>query len=205
MGTPERRPAPIGAHITLVVSYNTLYTLDIDSKKMSKTNIVRFQSPQVPAGLVDRLERLALVDFRSAEGLRCLQRAVRFADQLQAVDTQGVEPMDSVLEHRYEGLFQVHNNVHDTQQMHISLYDLQSKYLHYCNVSIEGILLTPLSKVTSPGLSSWFLLLCKVLYVGSSLCVVSVCVKCFSVEERRRRRAMIGPPTKSFPQSRSPV
>ena len=43
-----------------------------------------------------------------------------------------------------------------------------------------------------------------------TLCVVSVCVKCFlsvrhSVEGRRRRRAVIGPLTKSFPQSLSPV
>ncbi|CAL8343454.1 unnamed protein product [Lota lota] len=57
-------------------------------------------SPQVPADLVDKLERLALVDFRTKEGLACLERAIRFADQLHVVDTSGVEPMDSVLEHR---------------------------------------------------------------------------------------------------------
>ncbi|XP_038560566.1 glutamyl-tRNA(Gln) amidotransferase subunit C, mitochondrial [Micropterus salmoides] len=55
---------------------------------------------QIPADLVDKLERLALVDFRTKQGLDCLEKAVRFADQLHVVDTSGVEPMDSVLEDR---------------------------------------------------------------------------------------------------------
>ncbi|XP_013869823.1 glutamyl-tRNA(Gln) amidotransferase subunit C, mitochondrial [Austrofundulus limnaeus] len=54
----------------------------------------------VPADLVDKLERLALVDFRTKQGLTCLEKAIRFADQLHLVDTAGVEPMDSVLEDR---------------------------------------------------------------------------------------------------------
>nr|ACO14533.1 GatC-like protein [Esox lucius] len=53
---------------------------------------------QVPADLVDKLERLALVDFPNQEGLVCLKKAIRFADQLHVVDTEGVDPMDSVLE-----------------------------------------------------------------------------------------------------------
>ncbi|XP_034547859.1 glutamyl-tRNA(Gln) amidotransferase subunit C, mitochondrial [Notolabrus celidotus] len=55
---------------------------------------------QIPADLVDKLERLALVDFRTKQGLDCLEKAIRFADQLHVVDTAGVEPMDSVLEER---------------------------------------------------------------------------------------------------------
>ncbi|CAN9513237.1 unnamed protein product [Ophioblennius macclurei] len=55
---------------------------------------------QVPTDLVDKLERLALVDFRTKQGLECLEKAIRFADQLHVVDTTGVEPMDSVLEDR---------------------------------------------------------------------------------------------------------
>uniref|UniRef100_A0A8C6V4M1 Glutamyl-tRNA(Gln) amidotransferase subunit C, mitochondrial n=1 Tax=Neogobius melanostomus TaxID=47308 RepID=A0A8C6V4M1_9GOBI len=50
--------------------------------------------------LVDKLERLALVDFRTKQGLDCLEKAIRFADQLHVVDTSGVEPMVSVLEDR---------------------------------------------------------------------------------------------------------
>ncbi|KAG7244059.1 hypothetical protein INR49_006221 [Caranx melampygus] len=55
---------------------------------------------QIPADLVDKLERLALVDFRTKQGLDCLGKAIRFADQLHVVDTSGTEPMDSVLEDR---------------------------------------------------------------------------------------------------------
>uniref|UniRef100_A0A3P9KZX6 Glutamyl-tRNA(Gln) amidotransferase subunit C, mitochondrial n=1 Tax=Oryzias latipes TaxID=8090 RepID=A0A3P9KZX6_ORYLA len=55
---------------------------------------------QIPPDLVDKLERLALVDFRTKQGLECLEKAIRFADQLHVVDTTGIEPMDSVLEDR---------------------------------------------------------------------------------------------------------
>nr|XP_046243321.1 glutamyl-tRNA(Gln) amidotransferase subunit C, mitochondrial [Scatophagus argus] len=55
---------------------------------------------QISGDLVDKLERLALVDFRTKQGLVCLEKAIRFADQLHGVDTSGVEPMDSVLEDR---------------------------------------------------------------------------------------------------------
>ncbi|XP_025893223.1 glutamyl-tRNA(Gln) amidotransferase subunit C, mitochondrial [Nothoprocta perdicaria] len=54
----------------------------------------------VPAAVLEHLERLALVDVRDAEGARRLRAAVRFAQQLHRVDTEGVEPMDSVLEDR---------------------------------------------------------------------------------------------------------
>ncbi|MGH0168307.1 UNVERIFIED_CONTAM: hypothetical protein FKN15_054045 [Acipenser sinensis] len=55
---------------------------------------------RVSPDLVGRLERLALVDFRNQEGVARLEKAIRFADQLHVVDTEGVEPMDSVLEDR---------------------------------------------------------------------------------------------------------
>ncbi|XP_052451624.1 glutamyl-tRNA(Gln) amidotransferase subunit C, mitochondrial [Carassius gibelio] len=50
--------------------------------------------------LVDKLERLALVDFGSKEGVDCLEKAIRFADQLHVINTDGVDLMDSVLEDR---------------------------------------------------------------------------------------------------------
>ncbi|KAL4646659.1 glutamyl-tRNA(Gln) amidotransferase subunit C, mitochondrial [Arapaima gigas] len=53
---------------------------------------------KVPPDLVDQLERLALLDFRNQEGVECLEKAIRFAHQLHVVDTDGVRPMDSVLE-----------------------------------------------------------------------------------------------------------
>ncbi|XP_078599881.1 glutamyl-tRNA(Gln) amidotransferase subunit C, mitochondrial [Branchiostoma floridae x Branchiostoma japonicum] len=49
---------------------------------------------------IAHLERLALVDFANKEGIRRLEAAIRFADQMFLVDTTGVEPMDSVLEDR---------------------------------------------------------------------------------------------------------
>lgn len=59
------------------------------------------QATRVSPDLVDKLERLALVDFGSKEGVDCLEKAIRFADQLHVINTDGVDPMDSLLEDRY--------------------------------------------------------------------------------------------------------
>ncbi|CAM5100370.1 unnamed protein product [Natator depressus] len=55
---------------------------------------------KVTVEVLDHLERLALVDFRDWEGVQRLEKAIQFADQLHAVNTEGVEAMDSVLEDR---------------------------------------------------------------------------------------------------------
>ncbi|XP_070807524.1 glutamyl-tRNA(Gln) amidotransferase subunit C, mitochondrial isoform X2 [Pituophis catenifer annectens] len=56
---------------------------------------------EITLELLDHLERLALVDFRNWEGVRRLESAVEFAEQLQEVKTDGIEPMESVLEDRH--------------------------------------------------------------------------------------------------------
>uniref|UniRef100_A0A8B9N100 Glutamyl-tRNA(Gln) amidotransferase subunit C, mitochondrial n=1 Tax=Accipiter nisus TaxID=211598 RepID=A0A8B9N100_9AVES len=62
--------------------------------------ICLFVQQKVTVEVLDHLERLALVDFRDSEGVERLQKAIQFADQLHEVNTDGVEPMDSVLEDR---------------------------------------------------------------------------------------------------------
>ncbi|XP_004690747.1 PREDICTED: glutamyl-tRNA(Gln) amidotransferase subunit C, mitochondrial [Condylura cristata] len=57
-------------------------------------------SGRVSSELIEHLERLALVDFGSQEAVARLEKAIAFADRLGAVDTDGVEPMESVLEDR---------------------------------------------------------------------------------------------------------
>lgn len=49
---------------------------------------------------IDLLERLSLVDFANKKGIKRLEDAIRFADQIRVIDTTGVEPMISVLEDR---------------------------------------------------------------------------------------------------------
>ncbi|XP_068065357.1 glutamyl-tRNA(Gln) amidotransferase subunit C, mitochondrial [Anomalospiza imberbis] len=55
---------------------------------------------KVSVEVLDRLEHLALVDFRDSASVERLHKAIQFADQLHQVNTDGVEPMDSVLEDR---------------------------------------------------------------------------------------------------------
>ncbi|XP_011354176.1 glutamyl-tRNA(Gln) amidotransferase subunit C, mitochondrial [Pteropus vampyrus] len=57
-------------------------------------------SGRLTAEVIEHLERLSLVSFGSQEAVEGLEKAIAFADQLRAVDTDGVEPMDSVLEDR---------------------------------------------------------------------------------------------------------
>ncbi|XP_077317598.1 glutamyl-tRNA(Gln) amidotransferase subunit C, mitochondrial isoform X2 [Lithobates pipiens] len=58
------------------------------------------QDCHVTPEVIDHLERLALVDFRNQEGVQRLQSAIQFANQLHSVNTDGIEPLDSVLEDR---------------------------------------------------------------------------------------------------------
>ncbi|XP_064223348.1 glutamyl-tRNA(Gln) amidotransferase subunit C, mitochondrial-like [Aotus nancymaae] len=57
-------------------------------------------SGRIMAEVIEHLERLALVDFSGREAVARLEKAIAFPDQLHAVDTAGVEPMESVLEDR---------------------------------------------------------------------------------------------------------
>lgn len=57
--------------------------------------------PAIDDETIDHLERLSLVNFSNQAARERLTRAVEFANQLQLVDTTGVEPMASVLEDRY--------------------------------------------------------------------------------------------------------
>ncbi|KAK2156383.1 hypothetical protein LSH36_214g00040 [Paralvinella palmiformis] len=53
---------------------------------------------EVSDSLVNHLERLALVDFGNQEAVDRLGAAIRFADQVTAINTEGVTPMYTVLE-----------------------------------------------------------------------------------------------------------
>ncbi|XP_006865563.1 PREDICTED: glutamyl-tRNA(Gln) amidotransferase subunit C, mitochondrial [Chrysochloris asiatica] len=57
-------------------------------------------SGQITAEVIEHLEHLALVNFGSREAVERLEKAIAFADRLRDVDTDGVEPMESVLEDR---------------------------------------------------------------------------------------------------------
>ncbi|CAA9999312.1 unnamed protein product [Nesidiocoris tenuis] len=47
---------------------------------------------------IEQLERNSLVDFGNEKGIQIVEEAIKFADQLSSVDTEGVEPLWTVLE-----------------------------------------------------------------------------------------------------------
>lgn len=48
--------------------------------------------------IISLLERLSLVDFANKNGIKRLEEAIRFADQIHQVNTHGVEPMITPME-----------------------------------------------------------------------------------------------------------
>ena len=51
--------------------------------------------------MIDHLERVSLVEFNNQAGIDRLSKAIESANKLHMVDTEGVEPMESVLEDRW--------------------------------------------------------------------------------------------------------
>lgn len=64
---------------------------DIDTSKLPPET-------KVDEVTISHLEHQALVDFSNQEAIRRLEKAIQFADQLSLINTNGVEPMDTVLE-----------------------------------------------------------------------------------------------------------
>lgn len=56
---------------------------------------------EIDAETIAHLERLSLVDCANRQGIKTLEDAIAFADQILQVDTTGVEPLVTVLEDRY--------------------------------------------------------------------------------------------------------
>lgn len=52
---------------------------------------------RIDSATIEHLERLSLVDFGNQEGIRRLEEAIAFADQILDVDTKDVEPLISVV------------------------------------------------------------------------------------------------------------
>ncbi|KAL1116222.1 hypothetical protein AAG570_005717 [Ranatra chinensis] len=55
---------------------------------------------RIDARTIEQLEKVSLVDFGNEKGIKIVEDAIRFADRLQLVDTEGVEPLYTVLEDR---------------------------------------------------------------------------------------------------------
>jgi aspartyl-tRNA(Asn)/glutamyl-tRNA(Gln) amidotransferase subunit C len=52
---------------------------------------------KIDSKIIEHLERLSLVDFANREGIRRLEEAIHFANQIHSVDTTAVEPLINVL------------------------------------------------------------------------------------------------------------
>ena len=67
---------------------------------------------KVDTATIEHLERMALVNFGNVAGIERLEHAIALAEQLDDVDTTGVEPMASVLEDRFvkSHIIIVHNH-----------------------------------------------------------------------------------------------
>lgn len=79
--------------MSYIITYFVLFFLT--------NNPIFRQVEEISRELVDHLERLSLVEFSNEEGLKRLSSAIKSANQLYMVNTDDVEPLDTVLENRY--------------------------------------------------------------------------------------------------------
>lgn len=64
-------------------------------------NYPKHKKVEIDSETILLLERLSLVDLDSKEALQTLQDSIEFADRIVHIDTTGVEPLYTVLEHEY--------------------------------------------------------------------------------------------------------
>ena len=73
---------------------------DLNVKSIFFSSLVKVEP--ITSNLVDLLERLSLVELNNEQGLERLKAAIKSANKLNIINTEGVEPLDSVLENRFE-------------------------------------------------------------------------------------------------------
>lgn len=56
--------------------------------------------PELTDAMINHIERMSLVEFNNKAGVERLRSAIEYANQLHVVNTEGVEPMYTVLEDR---------------------------------------------------------------------------------------------------------
>ncbi|KAL1498218.1 hypothetical protein ABEB36_009052 [Hypothenemus hampei] len=95
--------------------YNYVFIIKRSSSHIKNPNILKTLVPVKPyqsqvdpekrpsktkidADTIALLERLSLVDCANRKGIETLEAAIEFADQIQQVDTTGVDPLITVLE-----------------------------------------------------------------------------------------------------------
>ena len=61
-------------------------------------NLTKTCFPKIDRNTIEHLERLSLVDFGDERGIKIVEAAIKFADQLNEIDISGVEPFITVLE-----------------------------------------------------------------------------------------------------------
>lgn len=94
---------------------------------------------KVSLDLAKRLERLSLVNFENTNAVERLESAIRFADQIQLVDTKGVEPMVTVLE-----------NI-ELPMRGDKVVDTDSSIVSLAKESFEGYYISPAGNITYDG------------------------------------------------------
>lgn len=81
----------------LTVSFYRHFSSAIPVKPIAIQSAPNTSPVRIDPETIQHLERLSLVDFANREGVKRLEEAIRFADQIHSIDTTSVEPLISVL------------------------------------------------------------------------------------------------------------
>ncbi|OWF40431.1 glutamyl-tRNA(Gln) amidotransferase subunit C, mitochondrial-like isoform X2 [Mizuhopecten yessoensis] len=86
-----------------MIHRSTSFLLSFVPSAPSWTTIDENKLPKVPeltTDVIELLERLSLVEFNNKAGVDRLTKVIQSVNRLYTVDTDGVEPLDTVLEDR---------------------------------------------------------------------------------------------------------
>lgn len=85
-------------------SFSPLFKINGFSSKVPDKPVDSVDPNKLPSpttigkSTIDQLEKISLVNFETAKGIEIVEEAIRFADHLFLVNTEGVKPLTTVLE-----------------------------------------------------------------------------------------------------------
>ena len=98
-------------------------------------------SVKIDSKTIEHLERLSLVDFANHEGIRRLEEAIQFANQIHSVDTSTAKPLINVLNEEH---------IHSLREDCVTEGNIREEILSNATVTEEEYFFAPPGNIPLP-------------------------------------------------------
>jgi aspartyl-tRNA(Asn)/glutamyl-tRNA(Gln) amidotransferase subunit C len=96
---------------------------------------------KIDSKTIEHLERLSLVDFANHEGIRRLEEAIQFANQIHSVDTSTAKPLINVL---------TEEHIHSLREDFVTEGNIREEILSNATVTEEEYFFAPPGNIPLP-------------------------------------------------------